>query len=83
VEMWMDKCDAVEIECVKYTMALGGNVKVTGSSVGELRNEQVLPKRYAMVSKYQEKLRQVSGIALLGGIVFTLLYSYITPSSNN
>jgi hypothetical protein len=66
VEMWMDKCDAVEIECVKYTMALGGNVKATGSSVGELRNEQVLPKRYAMVSKYQEKLRQVSGITLLG-----------------
>ncbi|KAJ7040686.1 microtubule associated protein [Mycena alexandri] len=39
--------------------ALGGNVKATGSSLGELRKEKVLPVRYEMVTEYQEKLRQL------------------------
>lgn len=55
----MGRCDAVERECVRYTKALGGHVKATGSSVGELRKEQVLPKRFEMITEYQEKLRQL------------------------
>ncbi|KAJ6504120.1 microtubule associated protein [Mycena vitilis] len=59
VESWMEKCDSIEAECVKYAKALGGNVKATGSSLGELRKEKVLPARYEMVAEYQEKLRQL------------------------
>ncbi|KAF8066744.1 microtubule associated protein [Lyophyllum atratum] len=59
VEVWMGKCDAVEIECLRYSKALGGNIKATGSNVGELRKELVLPRRFEMVSEHQEKLRQV------------------------
>lgn len=60
VEKWVDKCEQVEVQCIRYSKALGGNIKATGSSVGELRKEQALPKRFEMVSEYQEKLRQVS-----------------------
>ncbi|KAL0958711.1 hypothetical protein HGRIS_014041 [Hohenbuehelia grisea] len=59
VDEWMGKCSGVEEDCVKYTKALGGNIKATGSTVGEIRGEQSLPKRYEMVTAYQEKLRQV------------------------
>ncbi|KAG5652554.1 hypothetical protein H0H81_004615 [Sphagnurus paluster] len=59
VERWMEKCYAVEVECLRYSKALGGNIKATGSNVGELRKEMVLPRRYEMVSEHQEKLRQV------------------------
>ncbi|EKM53255.1 uncharacterized protein PHACADRAFT_124758 [Phanerochaete carnosa HHB-10118-sp] len=59
VDEWMGRCDAVERECVRYTKALGGHVKATGSSVGEVRKEQVLPRRFDMISEYQEKLRQL------------------------
>ena len=59
VDEWMGRCDVVERECLRYSKALGGHVKATGNSVGEIRKEQVLPKRYEMVSEYQEKLRQV------------------------
>ncbi|KAF9465929.1 microtubule associated protein-domain-containing protein [Collybia nuda] len=59
VERWMEKCIAVENDCLRYSKALGGNIKATGNSVGELRKEQVLPRRYDMVSEYQEKLRQL------------------------
>lgn len=59
VDQWMEKCDHVETDCVQYSKALGGNIKATGSSVGELRKELVLPRRFEMVSEYQEKLRQV------------------------
>src|SRR4051794_29710118 len=45
VEAWMEKCEAVEDECIRYNNALGGNVKLTGSSVAELRKEQALPRR--------------------------------------
>jgi protein regulator of cytokinesis 1 len=61
VEEWLLKCSGVEDACVRYGKALGGNVKVAGPSLGELRKEQVLPKRYQLVTAYQEKLRQVRG----------------------
>jgi protein regulator of cytokinesis 1 len=60
VEKWLEKCDGVEVECLKYAKALGGNIKATGSSVGELRKILSLPKRFELVSEHQEKLRQVS-----------------------
>jgi hypothetical protein len=63
VDNWMESCNTVENECIRYSKALGGNMKVTGSSVGELRKEQVLPKRHEMVLEYQEKLRQASGMS--------------------
>ncbi|KAJ7750397.1 microtubule associated protein [Mycena maculata] len=59
VDGWIEKCEKVEAECVHYTKSLGGNVKATGSSLGELRQEKVLPARYEMVTEYQEKLRQL------------------------
>ncbi|KAJ7049425.1 microtubule associated protein [Mycena amicta] len=59
VDTWMGKCELVEAQCVNYTKALGGNIKATDSSLGELRKEKVLPVRYDMVSEYQEKLRQL------------------------
>ncbi|KAF8192990.1 microtubule associated protein-domain-containing protein [Pholiota molesta] len=49
VEEWANKCED----------ALGGNVKATGSSLAELRKENALPRRYEMISEYQEKLRQL------------------------
>lgn len=60
VDEWMGKCDGLENECIRYTKALGGNIKATGSSLGELRKEQALPRRFELISEYQEKLRQVS-----------------------
>jgi protein regulator of cytokinesis 1 len=59
VRDWLEKCESIEAECVNYTKALGGNIKATGSSLGELQKEMVLPVRYEMVTEYQEKLRQV------------------------
>lgn len=59
VEEWLEKCGVIEGECVRYGKALGGNVKVAGASLGELRKEQVLPRRYELVTGQQEKLRQV------------------------
>ncbi|KAF5340429.1 hypothetical protein D9758_013548 [Tetrapyrgos nigripes] len=59
VEKWLEKCDLVEVECLKYSKALGGNIKATGTSVGELRKETVLPRRFEQASEYQEKLRQL------------------------
>lgn len=59
VEDWMAKCEALEHECLRYTKALGGNIKATGSSLGELRKEQALPRRHDMIAEHQEKLRQV------------------------
>lgn len=66
VEHWLEKCDSIENECVRYSKALGGNIKATGTSVAELRKEQALPRRYEMISEYQEKLRQVSINILFG-----------------
>ncbi|KDR79106.1 hypothetical protein GALMADRAFT_92933 [Galerina marginata CBS 339.88] len=59
VELWMEKCSDLENHCLRYTKALGGNIKATGSSLGELRKEQALPRRCEMISEHQEKLRQV------------------------
>ncbi|KAH9475907.1 Anaphase spindle elongation protein 1 [Psilocybe cubensis] len=59
VDEWMAKCDGLENECIRYTKALGGNIKATGSSLGELRKEQALPRRFELISEYQEKLRQL------------------------
>ncbi|CAK5262242.1 unnamed protein product [Mycena citricolor] len=59
VEGWMERCETVEVDCVQYSKALGGNAKATGSSLGELRKEKVLPMRFEMVTEYQEKLRQL------------------------
>ncbi|KAF5339848.1 hypothetical protein D9611_009161 [Ephemerocybe angulata] len=58
VDEWMEKCEGVESVCISYTKALGGNVKATGSSLGEIRKEQSLPRRYELVTEFQEKLRQ-------------------------
>lgn len=59
VDTWVEKCELVENECTRYSKALGGNTKVTGVSVAELKKEPVLPKRYEMVATHKEKLRQV------------------------
>ena len=59
VDEWMDRCSEVENHCIRYGKALGNHVKATGSSVGEIRKEQVLPRRFDMITEYQEKLRQV------------------------
>lgn len=87
VDEWLRKCDSIESECVRYSKALGGNIKATGSSVGELRKEQVLPRRYELVTEYQEKLRQVSGIfmrSLPSSIRLPcILCSCIIQNSNN
>ncbi len=60
MDEWTCKCEEVEKDCLRYSKALGGHMKATGSSVGEVRKEQVLPKRFEMITEYQEKLRQVS-----------------------
>ncbi|KAF9042768.1 hypothetical protein BDZ89DRAFT_1009085 [Hymenopellis radicata] len=59
VEMWMEKCEAVEQSCILYSKVLGGHIKNTGRSVGELRKEKVLPHRFNLASDHQEKLRQL------------------------
>ena len=59
VDQWMERCAEVENQCIRYGNALGGHVKATGGSVGEIRKEQVLPRRFEIVSEYHEKLRQV------------------------
>ena len=55
----MQLCAEIENQCVRYSKALGGNIKATGSSIGELKKEQALPKRHDLIAEYQEKLRQV------------------------
>ena len=60
VDEWMQKCGQVEDECLRYGKALGGHSKTSGPSVGEIRKEQVLPRRFELISEFQEKLRQVS-----------------------
>ena len=41
VEDWVDRCEQVEDACIRYSKALGGNVKATGSCVGEIRKEKI------------------------------------------
>ena len=57
----MERCGEMEGDCVRYSKALGGHVKAAPGSVGELRKEQVLPKRFELITEFQERLRQVSG----------------------
>jgi len=83
VEEWLLKCSGVEDACVRYGKALGGNVKVAGASLGELRKEQVLPKRYQLVAAYQEKLRQVRGNYYVFSLWLTPTPRLITQNSNN
>ncbi|KZT02855.1 uncharacterized protein LAESUDRAFT_729833 [Laetiporus sulphureus 93-53] len=59
VDEWMGKCDDVEKECLRYTRALGGHIKAAGTSVGEIRKEAVLPRRFDRAMEYQDKLRQM------------------------
>ncbi|KZT70570.1 hypothetical protein DAEQUDRAFT_725083 [Daedalea quercina L-15889] len=59
VDEWLAQCKEVENQCIRYGNALGGHVKATGGSVGEIRKEQVLPRRFEVISEYQEKLRQL------------------------
>lgn len=64
VDEWMEQCADMEDQCIRYSKALGGHVKATSGSVGEIRKEQVLPRRFEIISEYQEKLRQVRMIVL-------------------
>ena len=59
VDHWMGKCEEVEKQCIRYANALGGHAKASGSSVGEIRKEKILPKRFERITEHQEKLRQV------------------------
>ncbi|KAJ3486631.1 hypothetical protein NLI96_g4098 [Meripilus lineatus] len=60
VDEWMKKSEDVEKECIRYGKALGTHVRTeVGSSVGEIRKEQVLPRRFEMISEYLGKLRQL------------------------
>lgn len=59
VDEWVDRCMQIEEQCGKYTIALGSHNKVAGGSIGELRKEHVLPKRFEALSEHQERLRQV------------------------
>ncbi|PFH48583.1 hypothetical protein AMATHDRAFT_196339 [Amanita thiersii Skay4041] len=59
VDLWIEKCEVVENECVRYSKALGGNSKVAGINLGELKKELVLPRRFEMASTHQEKMRQL------------------------
>ncbi len=86
VEMWTEKCEAVEENCSCYTKALGGNIKSTGSSIGELRKEKALPRRYEMLSEHQEKLRQVRGSTMTYDcpeFILTIAVSYQTRTIND
>jgi protein regulator of cytokinesis 1 len=65
VDGWMEKCNQVEIECTKYTKSLGAHVKSTGTGIGELRKEHVLPRRFEALSEHQERLRQVGFCVLV------------------
>ncbi|PPR07863.1 hypothetical protein CVT24_005600 [Panaeolus cyanescens] len=58
VQEWTDNCEEVERTCLRYTKALGGNIKATGTTIPDLKKEQSLPKRYELLSAHQEKLRQ-------------------------
>ena len=68
VDSWMQRCESVEEDCIRYQKALGGHIKSTGNSVGELRKEKALPRRFDMASEHQEKLRQVRALSLLAYI---------------
>lgn len=74
----MQKCCDVEKECLSYGRALGAHAKATGSSVGEIRKELVLPKRYEAICEFQERLRQVSYFQY-DGLVWSTYRVYPPP----
>ena len=53
VDEWMEKCSRVEEDCLRYGNALGSHLKSSGPSVGEIRKEQVLPRRFELISEFQ------------------------------
>ena len=59
VDDWMSKCSELEKECLRFSKALGTHAKSLGATVGELRKEQVLPRRYDLLTQYKEKLDYV------------------------
>ncbi len=61
----MAKCGTVEEDCLRYGNALGNHLKSSGMSVGEIRKEQVLPRRFELISECQERLRQVSTLSVI------------------
>ena len=79
VAEWMTKCEDVENGCIQYTKSLGGNVKATGSSLGELRKENALPRRFEMISDYQEKLRQVCATEVFTSVLLTTIFVLAIP----
>ncbi|EJD45473.1 hypothetical protein AURDEDRAFT_184724 [Auricularia subglabra TFB-10046 SS5] len=56
VERWMARCAGIEEDCAKLARALGGHGRAVGVSVGELRKQQVIPKRHELLTAHQEKL---------------------------
>ncbi|KAI0055291.1 hypothetical protein BV25DRAFT_1895369 [Artomyces pyxidatus] len=59
VHGWVARCEEVEEECHRYGVALGSSVNLGAGTVGELKKEQVVPRRYEMLTALQEKLRQL------------------------
>ncbi|KAH6909929.1 microtubule associated protein-domain-containing protein [Coprinopsis sp. MPI-PUGE-AT-0042] len=51
VEERVAKYTDVEVVYMRHTKALGGNVKSTGTTLGELRKEQWLPRRFDLVTE--------------------------------
>ena len=79
VELWMAKCDGVERQCIRYAHALGGHGKASGTSVGEIRKEQVLPRRFEQITEHQERgifQRIQLGVPLgtAGGLAFNIMF---------
>ncbi|KAG6867961.1 hypothetical protein C0993_009008 [Termitomyces sp. T159_Od127] len=60
VDHWSEKCEIVEVECVRYSKALGGNVKVMGTSVGELRKVLVYHTKFEQLSALTNRLKSLS-----------------------
>ncbi|KAF9044417.1 microtubule associated protein-domain-containing protein [Panaeolus papilionaceus] len=58
VQEWLERCEEVERTCIRYTKALGSNIKATGTGTPDIKKEQSLPKRFELISVHQEKLRQ-------------------------
>ncbi len=85
VDEWMERCDEVQNACVRYGRALGGHVKATGSCVGEIGREGVLPRRFEMITEYQEKLRQVRSLnnQQTVDLKLTTVYSSTTRNSSS
>ncbi|KAG6890335.1 hypothetical protein C0992_002318 [Termitomyces sp. T32_za158] len=60
VDHWSEKCEIVEAECLRYSKALGGNIKPTGSSVGELRKVLIYHTKFEQLSTLTNRLKSLS-----------------------